>query len=166
MEHWYALQTQRHKECFVRDVLEHRGIEAYLPALPLPGKRAAAQRREQPFFARYLFARLDLSRVALSSIAWCQGMTGVVCFGGQPAIVEDGVIRWLKVRLAQIAGGDLYGGLPFVPDTRLRIVAGPLRGMEAIFERRLSSEDRASVLVQLLGRLTTCDIPLGWLAQV
>ena len=38
--------------------------------------------------------------------------------------------------------------------------------MEAIFDHRLSGEDRARVLVQLLGQITACEIPLSWLEQI
>ncbi len=166
LEHWYTLHTQPRKEHAVRELLQNRGIEAYLPVLPPPRRRPSRPGRERAFFARYLFARLDFSQVPLSSINWLQGMTGVVSFGGEPAEVPDGVIRWLRARLAQADAGEYHRGLVLKPDARLRVTAGPLRGMEAIFERRLSAEDRARVLVQLLGRITACEIPLDWLEQI
>ncbi len=162
MERWYALQTKPRKERVVYELLLKRDIEAYLPLL-MPSKPSARQPDGQPFFARYLFARLDLDTVPLSSVNWMQGMSGVVSFGGQPAVVDDEVIRWLKARLAQLGTRDYHRGLPLTPSSRMRIVEGPLKGMQAIFDRRVGADARARVLIQLLGRLTAAEVPLAWL---
>ena len=162
---WYAVHTKPRKEFQVRTYLEALGIETYLPAHRVARKRRPKRIREEPFLARYLFAHLDLLRVPLSSINWLPGVNRVVSFGGQPAVVHDEVIAWLKRRLAQAEGKGLYKGLPLRPNDRLRVTAGPLRGLEAIFDRRLSSEERARVFVDLLGRLTACEVPLEWLER-
>ncbi len=161
MEHWYTLQTKPRKERVVQELLLKRDIETYLPLLA--SRKPSRQDERKPFFARYLFARLDLDTLPLSSINWMQGMSGVVSFGGQPAVVDDEVIRWLKARLAQLGTRDYHRGLPLTPNSRMRIVEGPLKGMQAIFDRRTGADERARVLVQLLGRLTAAEIPLAWL---
>jgi hypothetical protein len=38
--------------------------------------------------------------------------------------------------------------------------------MDAIFEQRLSSRERVRVLVEILGRLTVCDVDLDCLKRV
>jgi transcriptional antiterminator RfaH len=160
---WYAVHTKPRKECQVRGYLESRGIETYLPTLKVPSKRHPRKIREEPFLARYLFAHLDPHRVPLSTVDWSPGVNRVVSFGGEPAVVPDEVIRWLRERLGQEQARDHHKGLPLRPNDRLRVTAGPLRGLEAIFDRRLSCEDRARVFVDLLGRLTACEVPLSWL---
>lgn len=165
MEHWYALHTKPRKERMVRDALVNRGLEVMYPVLPAQ-RRSRRSLAEAPFFPRYLFARLDFDVIPLSSINWMQGMTGVVCFGGEPTVVADEVIRWLRARVEEAARGDYHGGLPLVPEARMRVVAGPLKGMEAIFDRRVPGEERARVLIQLLGQLRSCEIPLSWLEQI
>ena len=166
MEHWYTLYTKPRKEYTVRDLLQGRGLEHYLPVLRTLARRHGRPCREKPFFPRYLFARLDPEVIPLSTTIWSQGMTGIVSFGGQPAIVPDQVIHWLKMRLAQVNGEDYHDGLPLLPDTRVRLIDGPLAGMEALFDRRLSGADRARVLVQLLGRLTATEVPIHWLKHI
>lgn len=150
----------------MREHLASRGIKTYLPLLPPDGKRHGHPRRQRPFFARYLFAYLDLSTVPLSSVNWSQGMVGVVSFGGQPAVVDERVIHWLKARLAQMDPANHHQGLPLTSGVHLRVAAGPLRGMQAVFDSRLSGEDRARVLIKLLGQITACEIPLSWLEQI
>ncbi len=165
MEQWYTLHTKPRKERQVRDYLDGRGIRTYLPAVRVPNRRYPREKREEPFFARYLFAHLDLTQVALSSLNWAPGVTSLVSFGGQPAVVPEQVIQWLQGRLAQ---NEVWGyrGVPLQANDRVRFVDGPLRGMEAIFDCRLSAEDRARVFVELLGRLTACEIPLRWLERI
>jgi transcriptional antiterminator RfaH len=165
-QRWYAVQTKPRNEYLVRDMLERRAIVAYLPVLPVARKRASRGRGDKPFFARYLFARMDLARVPLSSINWAPGVTHVVSFGGEPATVPEAVITWLRERLGQINAEDYHQGLPLRPGDRLRVTHGPLRDMEAIFDQRLSSGDRARVFIEVLGRLTACQIDLSDLERL
>jgi len=150
----------------VRDLLERRGIPAYLPTLQVKRKRAPRGRGDKPFFARYLFAHMDLAQVPLSSINWAPGVTRVVSFGGQPAVVPETVIAWLKMRLGQIKPEDYHQGLPLQPGDRLRVARGPLQDLEAFFDQRLSSGDRARVFIEVLGRLTACQIDLSDLERI
>jgi len=166
MKHWYALHTKPRKEHMVRDLLEDRGIEAYLPVLRATSTQHLRKRRDKPLFTRYLFAHMDLTDVPLSSLNWTPGVTRVVSFGGQPTVVQEEVIHWLKDRLARMDAKDYYRGLPLRAGDRLRVTTGPLKDMEVIFRRRLSSMDRAQVLVDILGRLTACQIGIGCLDRV
>ena len=165
VEHWYAVHTKPRKERAVQSMLASRGIKTYLPLLKVTPKRTPRGRPEKPFFNGYLFAHLNLARVPLSSINWSPGVTRVVSFGGQPALVPDEVIGWLRERLAGIDTSDYHQGLPLRPGDRLRVTKGPLQGMEAIFEQRLSSGDRARVLIETLGRLLSCQIDLNCLGR-
>jgi len=165
-EGWYALHTKPRNEHMVRQVLGQRGFETYLPVLQVLTVRRPRALRDLPFFARYLFVRLDSGRVAFSALDCMPGVTCVVRFGGQPARVEDQVIDWLRERLAHMDGANYLRGRLLNPGDRLRVTAGPLRDMEAIFDRRLSSAGRAQVFVELLGRLTACQMDLDCLEPV
>lgn len=164
--YWYAVHTKLHKEHMVQYLLQSRGIETYLPLLRATDKRRRAGRLEKPFFTCYLFARMDLARVPLSSVNWAPGVARVVSFGGQPAVVPDKVIHWLQERLASMDGRGFYRGLPLRPGDRLRVTKGPLRDMEAIFDQRLSSAERVRVFIEILGRLTACQIDLNCLERI
>lgn len=166
MEHWYTVHTKPRNEHVVRDFLQKRGIETYLPLLKVASNRYRQKRQEKPFFARYLFIHTDFAKVPLSSVHWVPGVTRVVSFGGQPAVVQDEVIQWLKDQLARTEAKDYYQGLPLRPGDRLRVTMGPLKDMEVIFDRRFSSEDRARVFIEILGRPTACQIDLHCLERI
>jgi transcriptional antiterminator RfaH len=160
------VHTKPHQERAVEGGLLNRGIETYLPVLKPRRTQARRQARPRPFFSGYLFARLDLTTIPLSSINWSPGVNRVVSFGGQPAVVHDEVLDWLKRRLAEVEESDYFRGLPLRSGDRLLVVRGPLRDMEAIFDQRLSSQDRVRVLVEILGRLTACDVDLDCLRRI
>ena len=166
MEHWYSVHTKPRKEYTVHQLLEGRGIESYLPVLPSAPAPGNGERRGQPFFARYLFVRLDPQVVPLSAVNWTPGVQHLVSFGGQPAVVQDAVIHWLKARLAQAGRQGYFQGAPLQPNDRLRVTSGPLEGMEAVFDRHLSAEGRAQVFVELVGRLVSCRIDLRCLERI
>lgn len=162
MEHWYALYTKPRKERYVSSVLESKGLETYLPTIQV---RKEGRRKTRPFFSCYLFVRMDPS-VDLSTVRWTPGLRRVVSYGDEPAAIGDDVVSLIKDRLVEMAESGYRMGHKFEPGERVRIKAGPLRDLEAIFDRSLSPSDRARVLVGILGRLTPCVIESDCLEKV
>jgi transcriptional antiterminator RfaH len=162
---WYVIYTKPQQERAVESLLNGRGLETYLPSLKVARRHQRRTRTRRPFFSCYLLAHLNLAQVPLSSINWAPGVKRVVSFGGQPAVVPDQVVDWLKRQLAATDPKEYYRGAPLRPGDRLRVKEGPLRHLEVIFDQRLSSGDRARVFIDILGRLTSCDIDLDCLER-
>ena len=162
---WYAIHTKPHKERAVVRYLQSRGIDAFLPVLRATGGTSRPP-AERPFFSCYLFAQMDFRDVPLSSINWAPGINRVVSFGGLPAVVPREVVEWIRVRLEQVDPRDYHRGRPLLSGDRLRVTRGPLKGLEAVFDQRLSSSARARVFVEILGRLTSCQMSLADLVAV
>ena len=161
MEHWYALYTKPHKERHVNSFLQSRGFETYLPTIQV---RKNGQRRTEPFFSCYLFVRLD-PITALPSVQWTPGLRRIVSYGGKPAAVPDHAISLIRKRAAEM--GELnYPTCRFQSGDRVLIKSGPLRDFEAVFDRALSSQDRAMVLVELLDRWTRCEVDVSCLEKL
>jgi transcriptional antiterminator RfaH len=155
MENWYVLFSKPHKEFQVREQLELKGLRAYVPLLPA---RQSATTRRRPLFPRYLFARLDLERVSAESVRWLPGISGFVTFGNDLATVDDSVIAYVEKRLTQM---QQQVRSPFMPGEHVRLRAGhPLAMLDAVFEKPLSDAKRACILVDLLGRLTRCEVEM------
>jgi transcriptional antiterminator RfaH len=165
MKHWYALYTKLQMEQHVSAVLQARGIETYLPTMPVYKGRRRTE-KGQAFFPCYLFARMDLSAIGTSSVAWIPGLRKIVGFGGQPVVVRDDVMDTIQHRLKQMEVAGYPMEQRFKPGDRVAIKAGPLRDSKGIFDKSLSSSDRARILVDILGRLTACEIELGCLEKV
>ena len=163
MQHWYTLYTKPRSESLVRQTLEARHIETYLPT----AKVWRARRRrveEEPLFSCYLFARFDLREVGMSAVAWTPGLRHIV--GGlaeQPAPVPDEVIAYIRKRAAGL--DPQRPGANFKSGDAVHITEGPFKELDAVFSQHLSGHERARVLVTVLGRLTRYDVPLEWLKQ-
>ena len=81
---------------------------------------------------------------------WMPGATGLVSFGGQPASMPDAMIWAIRNRVEQIntSGGEQLEGLK--PGDTVVIQGGAFDGYEAIFDRKLSGNERVRVLLTLL----------------
>lgn len=161
MKYWYALYTKPHKEQQVCSFLESKGLETYLPTVKM---RKNGNIKVTPFFSCYLFVRVDPSNGHFS-LRWTPGLRRVVSFGDQPAVVEDNVVSFLRQRLAKMQQSG-YEAHWFKPGDRVVIASGPLRDFEAVFERGLSSGQRARILVDFLGPWTRCEVEIDRLKKV
>ncbi len=134
--------------------LARQGFETYLPRLQLRALRGARWvDRIVALFPRYVFVRLDLGRQALAPVRSTRGVANLVRFGDEAALVPDTVIRSLRQRENRETG--LHWLVPHRPrrGAPVAVVAGPLAGLEGVFERD-TGEERAIVLLSLLGRFT------------
>jgi transcriptional antiterminator RfaH len=162
MMHWYAIYTKPRKEHQVDLTLQGQGIETYLPTV-----QRKVRRRDRPdrvvYFPCYLFARIDLTVVPRSSIDWMPGIRRIVGTGDQPAIVADEIVELVRQRLdtiEQVGYGRLKQG------DRVRIMSGPLRDLEAVFDKPLSTANRVRILLDVVGRMTPVEIDYSEIKSV
>jgi transcriptional antiterminator RfaH len=163
MQQWYALYTKPRAEYQVSEALQARNIETYLPTIPV--WRARRRRLEEdPLFACYLFARLDLQQTGFSTVAWTPGLRYVVGSSeGKPTPVPETVVTYIRHREAEVEGHSPTG---LQSGDRIRITEGPFAELDGVFEQHLSGYERAQVLVKVLGRLTRYDVPTEWLRRL
>ena len=93
MLRWYVMHSKPRKEAFLREQLRINGIEVYLPSIPVKRSRVG---KEKPFFPGYLFIHADLEKVPVSDLRWIPGAIGILCFGGEPADIHDGLIHAIQ----------------------------------------------------------------------
>jgi len=146
---WYVLHSKPNKEDFLCNQLLSAGLESYCPRLNVQPVNPRA-RRSQPYFPGYVFVRLDLNEVRLSSLDWLPGATGFVCFDRQPAEVPDRLVRTIRRRVDEIRARDSQWLGNLKPGTPVVIRDGPFAGYEAIFDGRASGNERVRVLLTLL----------------
>ena len=70
----------------------------------------------------------------------------MVTFGSVPAIVEEEIIESIKAKIQN--DYVILQPTPFIAGQLLRIEEGPLRGLEAIFEKELSGQQRIALLLR------------------
>jgi transcription antitermination factor NusG len=134
---WYALKTRSRHERVVRDALELRGIECFLPVSRDRHRWSDRIRLvETPLFSTYLFVRLPVAPPRPS--VGVKGVVELVSMGGVPAPVGDEEVDALR-RLS-FAGVALERHRFLRSGQRVRIRSGPFRGIEGTLVRRKGRE--------------------------
>jgi transcription antitermination factor NusG len=162
MKRWHAMYTKPKKEYQVTALLQEMGIEVYLPTV-----RRKVRRRDRPdrmvYFPCYLFARVDFETTPRSSIAWMPGIRCIVCAGDQPAVVAHEAIELIRRRLEDM---EEVGYRDLRPGDRVRITDGPLRHLEAVFDRPMSAADRVRILLDVLGSMTPVELDASLVKRI
>ena len=148
---WYALRSKPRKEDFLWAQLQAHDIECFYPRTRVKTVNPRA-RKVRPYFPGYIFVYADLEKVGLSTLQWMPGAGGLVAFGGPPASVPETLINAIRKRVDEIntAGGEAQVGLERGDLVVIR--EGPFAGYEAIFDARVSGDERVRVLLSLLNR--------------
>jgi transcriptional antiterminator RfaH len=146
---WYTLHSQPHKEDLLWQQVLSREIECFYPRIRVTPVNPRS-RRIRAYFPGYMFVHTDLDSTGSSIFQWMPYATGLVSFGGEPAIVSDALIHALKRRIMEIehAGGEFFESVH--PGDQVLIEAGPFAGYEAIFDVRLPGTERVRVLLKML----------------
>ncbi len=148
---WHLLHTKPRQEKFALRNLEEQGYQCYLPTLPSEKiRQGAVTINEEPLFPRYMFVRLggEDSGKSAAPVRSTKGVSQLVRFGDQPAIVGDDLVNHLRAREA--ANKDTPKPL-FKPGERVRLTEGVFTGIEGIFHMA-EGERRVMVLIQLLSK--------------
>jgi transcription antitermination factor NusG len=148
---WYVLRSKPNHEDLLWEQLNLRRIETFLPRIPVKTVNPRA-RKIRPLFPGYVFVHLDLSQYGETVLQWIPGASGLVKFGNDLGFVPDNLIHAIRRRVEEIhtAGGELLRSLK--SGETVVIQDGPFKGMEAIFDGRLSGSERVRVLLRLFQR--------------
>jgi transcription antitermination factor NusG len=145
---WYLLRTKPGKERWVCDQLSDVLPEVFLPLLkarvPRWGRLAWSV---VPLFPCYMFARLDLG-ANYFDVKYMQGVHGLVSAGSDPIVVPQVIIDDIRRRGEN--GVVEIKEEPFGNGQRVRVIGGPFKGFEAIFERYLSGAERVAILLSAI----------------
>lgn len=152
LKQWYAVYTKPRQERVAEDNLERQNYEVYLPLIAEPRRQRGRWKQcIEPLFPRYLFVRLSLGCDNTGPIRYTTGVSKLVRFADELAVVDDHIVESLK-RRADCAAGLYIPKTPvFAPGDRIVMDDGPFAGVEAIFQAETSSE-RVVILLNLLGR--------------
>jgi transcription antitermination factor NusG len=158
LEQWYVAYIVTKHEKVVAEQLRWRSIEAFLPlyrTVHYWNKRRADV--ELPLFPSYVF--VHISTYEKLRVLKIPSVVHIVSFNGVPAPVPNEEIEALRAALSL----RRYLPYPYLSaGKRIRIKAGPLKGLEGVFTYQKSSA-RVIVSVDFIQRsvsieLEPCDL--------
>ena len=165
-QRWHVIRSKPRAESTARAQLERQGFRVYFPQLVKPARvRGRWLDRIEPLFPRYLFLALDAHTQSLAPARSTLGVSNIVRFGNEYATVTHEVIEGLMRRADPQTGLHHLEQPVFRCGGKVRILEGPFERLEGVFER-YEGEERALILLDLLGRTTRVRVPLDQLLPV
>jgi transcription antitermination factor NusG len=146
---WYVLKSKPNKEVLLYKQLLTREFEVYFPYLDIKPVNPRS-RTTKPYFPGYMFVRVALDEVGLSTFQWMPYAVGLVSFDKEPATIENDVMQTLIKKIEFLKQIKDNRSLPFEPGNTLLVNRGPFAGYEAIFDTSLPGRDRVRILLMMV----------------
>ena len=157
---WYLVQSKPRNETRALENLVRQGYETYLPLMEVERlQRGRLLKKMEPLFPRYLFLHLEEGNDNWGPIRSTLGVAGLVRFGQAYAVVSDEVMAAVRERTQDIKKSLFESG------DNVRVVSGPLLGLEGVFEIA-DGEQRSFVLLEFMQKqqrvsVSTADLRAG-----
>jgi transcription termination/antitermination protein NusG len=151
---WFALWTRSRHEQVVREQLEQKGVEAFLPTVTKWSRWKDRKKRiDWPLFPGYCFARFH-PRERLPVVK-CMGVVNIISFEGEPAPIPEHEISCIR----QLVESDLaYDPCPMIREGMMvEVIHGPLKGVVGRLMRK-SDKARLVLSVDLIGQAVSVEV--------
>jgi transcriptional antiterminator NusG len=152
---WYAVWTRSRHEQIVRDQLERKHYEAFLPTITRWSRWKDRKKKvDWPLFPGYCFVRFD--PVDTLPILKCTGVVNIVSFDGKPAQIPDYELDSIRLLL----GSKLqYDPCPLIHEGMMvAVVHGPLRGVVGRLLRKDAKRASLVLSVDLIGQSVSVEV--------
>ena len=151
---WFAIWTRSRHEQVVREQLERKGLETFLPTIMKWSRWKDRKKQiEWPLFPGYCFARFHA--VDRLPVLKCQGVVSIVSFDGEPAPIPESEIQGIRTLVeSELA----YDPCPFINEgDMVEVVHGPLKGVVGRLVRK-GSHARLVLSVELIGQGVSVEV--------
>ena len=163
---WLVVRTKPRQERVACSHLSHRSVEAYCPLYLEPKWNRKTAQIPVPLFTGYIFVQCDLGH-QLNAVSYCPGVAHPVRFDRRPATVDQEIIDALRAREAErgyVVPTEREIGIE--KGRKVRVMAGPLEGMEGAFQGYLRGGQRARVMLEFLRQRSLVEVETEMLAVV
>jgi transcriptional antiterminator NusG len=152
---WFAIWTRSRHEQVVREQLERKQIEAFLPTIPKWSRWKDRKKKiDWPLFPGYCFARFDPDDAL--PILKCTGVVNIVSFEGKPAAIPEFELDNIRT----LIGSELqYDPCPLIHEGMMvEVTHGPLRGVVGRLLRKDAPKARLILSVNLIGQAVSVEV--------
>jgi transcription antitermination factor NusG len=153
--HWFAVWTRSRHEQVVREQLQNKQIEVFLPTITRWSRWKDRRKRiDWPLFPGYCFAKFDPGDVL--PVLKCTGVVNIVSVEGRPAPIP--LYELESIRLL-IASELQYDPCPLIREgMTVEVVHGPLRGVVGRLMRKVADRARLVLSVDLIGQAVSVEV--------
>ena len=154
---WYVVYSKPSQEMLAETELAYQGFSVYLPKI-LESKRLRGRWMQQirPMFPRYLFVQPEYAEQSIAPVKSTRGVSHLVRLGTVLVACPETLIDSIRSAEAKLNG---EGSAPFVAvGETIEIVEGPFQGLTSRVVA--ATEDRVSILLEVLGKLQSLDFPI------
>jgi transcription antitermination factor NusG len=151
---WYALWTRSRHEQMVRQQLEQKRVEAFLPTVTRWSRWKDRKKKvDWPLFPGYCFARFNVGERL--PILKCAGVVSIISFEGAPAPIPEHEIDGIR----QLVDSDLaYDPCPMIREGMMvEVMHGPLKGVVGRLQRK-NEKARLVLSVDLIGQAVSVEV--------
>ena len=151
---WFAIWTRSRHEQVVREQLERKGLEAFLPTITRWSRWKDRKKQiEWPLFPGYCFARF-IGRDRLPVLT-CSGVVNIVAFDGEIAPIPEHEI----VAIRRLVESDLqFDPCPLIREGMMvEVTHGPLKGVVGRLVRK-GAHARLILSVDLIGQAVSVEV--------
>lgn len=158
---WYVAQTRPRQEAVAELNLQRQDFTCYLPRFTRRKRvRGHWQSVTEPLFPGYIFVNLDLTQGHIAPLFSTKGIKTLVRFGLQYQPFPDAGIDYLRQQeMLQTKTDDEGLPLPFHEGDAVRILNGPLAGLQGVYQCT-RGQDRVLVLIHILGAEKPVEVPV------
>ncbi len=160
--HWYALYLRSRYEKRVEQDLRAKGVETFLPLIEEVHRWSDRRKTVlEPLFRGYVLVKTDLSnRVTIVST---EGVVKFVGINHRPSTIPEPEIEWIRRIIGQPTNVKRERYLN--AGERVRVIAGPLLGVEGIVLRR-QGVLRVVVSIEAIAQSISVQVPAGLLELI
>jgi len=157
MTHWYAVYTQPRHENKVYDRLLKKKIETFLPLIERWSRRKDRRKRiHLPLFPGYLFVRTSMDPYVHLEILKTDSVVRILGNDGKPIPIPNEQIFTIH---ALIKNGVAVTPCPYLKEgMRVRVVNGPLIGIEGFLVKAQPQKHRLVLSVDLIKESVSVEI--------
>ena len=151
---WFAVWTRSRHEQVVREQLDRKRIEAFLPTITRWSRWKDRKKQVAwPLFPGYCFVKFGAEDRL--SVLKCVGVVNIVSFNGEPAPIPDHEIDGIR-RLVET---DLqFDPCPLIREGMMvEVMHGPLRGVAGRLVRK-GAHARLILAVELIGQGVSVEV--------
>ena len=151
---WYAVWTRSRHEQVVREQLERKGLEAFLPTVTKWSRWKDRKKKiDWPLFPGYCFARFQSD--GRLPVLKCSGVVSIVSFDGEIVPILAHELEGIR----RLVESDLqFDPCPLIREGMMvEVVHGPLKGVVGRLVRK-GAHARLVLSVDLIGQAVSVEV--------